>query len=113
MHADADKKNIINKKGEKQAENAAKKLEEAIGVNADIQVILSPEKLTRQTIYPYITKIYSKKEIQEIQTKLTAIHKNYQSLVQNQKIQEYIQNKKNTKYFSLADGVAIDFRLIQ
>jgi len=113
VHADADKKNIINKKGEKQAENAAKKLEEAIGVNADIQVILSPEKLTRQTIYPYITKIYSKKEIQEIQTKLTAIHKNYQSLVQNQKIQEYIQNKKNTKYFSLADGVAIDFRLIQ
>lgn len=113
VHADADKKNIINKKGEKQAENSAKKLEEVIWSNADTQIILSPEKLTRQTIYPYISKIYSKKEIQEINTKLTAIQKNYESLVQKNEIEQYLKDKKNTKYFSLADGLAIDFRLVQ
>lgn len=113
VHADADKNNNISKKWEKQADIVAKKLEEILWSNADIQIIISPEKLTRQTVYPYINKAYSKKELQEMQTKLTAIHKNYQSLVQDKKIQNYVKDKKNTKYFSLADGLAIDFRLAQ
>jgi isoleucyl-tRNA synthetase len=111
VQADADKNNSINKKGEKQAELLAKKLEEAIWSSADTQIVLSPEKLTRQTIYPYINKAYSKKDMQEIQTKLTAIQKNYESLVHKKEIEKYLKDKKNTKYFSLIDTLAIDFRL--
>lgn len=112
VYADADKHNTINKKGQKQAEILAKKLEESVWSSADTQIIISPEKLARQTLYPYISNAYSKKEIQEIQTKLTAIQKNYESLVEKKQVEKYLQEKKNTKYFSLIDGLAIDFRLI-
>lgn len=113
VQADADKNNIINKKGEKQADTLAKELEESVWPSADTQIIISPDQLTRQTIYPYIDKTYSKKEIQEIQIKLTAIQKNYESLLQKKEVEKYLEDKKNTKYFSLIDGLAIDFRLTQ
>jgi len=112
-NADSDKNKNISKKWEKQAENLVKKLEEIIWSNADVQIVMSPEKITQQTIQPYINNTYNKNEIQEIQTKLTAIQKNYETLVQKKEIEKYLNDKKNTKYFSLVDGLAVDFRLIQ
>jgi len=46
----------------------------------DIQIIISPSTLARETIYPCITTIYDAKDIEDIQTKYKAIEKNYQDL---------------------------------
>jgi Trk K+ transport system NAD-binding subunit len=103
IHADMQTKTTTSAKNEKHKPRyVAKKLEESIWSNADIQIIISPEKLTRQTIYPYIsTKHTVKKRLQEINTKLTAIQKNYESLVQEKRNRTIISKTKKIQSISL------------
>jgi len=77
----------------------------------DIQIIISPSILARETIYPCITTIYDAKDIEDIQTKYKAIAKNYQDLKKKWEREKYMKDKKTTKYFSLIDNCGIDFRL--
>jgi len=104
-------KQTLNKTGQKQSKNILKILEDQLEVGADTQVVMSPSQTSRETIYPYIQSIYTANEQEEISTKRKAIHKNYTSLLEKDTYTEYMQNDKNTKYFSLADGFAIDFRI--
>jgi isoleucyl-tRNA synthetase/ADP-ribose pyrophosphatase YjhB (NUDIX family) len=105
------KDNGISKKGESQAKNIKNNLEEIINNNADTQYILAPDQITRESIQSYISKNYSAIELQDIQTKHKAIHKNYKELIDKWEFDNYLKNEKNIKYFSLADTIAVDFRL--
>ena len=101
----------LNKTGEKQSKNIQETLENQLEASADTQIVISPSQTSRETIYPYIQSVYSKREQEEISTKRKAIYKNYTELKEKNNYTQYMQSDKNTKYFSLTDGLAIDFRI--
>lgn len=111
QHNEQGENALLTKKWQKQAQTIKQKIQESVWSNSDIHIVISPLHNTFETIYPYIETLYNKKELADIQTKYTAIQRNYQSLQKEKKLLDYYKDPKTTKYFSLADGLAVDFRI--